>query len=337
MSVLCKRLFVVFALLLAFGYNYGQILPSFGNSRTGTTGFQFLKIFPDARASALSGSVVSFVNDLSSVYWNPAGLTFLDSNKFHFQFGHTVYFGGMDLNFATFSFSRKYLNFWAFHLLSFSTGEMPMTTEFNPAGNGLNFWAGDVLASISYAKILSDNFSIGINAKYVSENIAGIKTFNGLFDIGFVYNVGFSKKTRFAVSMSNFGFNVSPKGKVVVSTLNGDKVIENFENIAVPAIFRMGLATIAYHKGFHQLGISSQLTHPTDNNETVSVGLEYSYRNFLLLRTGYEFGSDLRSFPSAGIGLYFRRFFGNMSIDYSFNARDYFGNIHRITLGFSLK
>lgn len=331
------RFLLFFVLMIMAFTQQAQVLPSFGNSRTGTTGFQFLKIYPDARSSGMAGSVVSFTNDLSSVYWNPAGLTFLDSNRLHFQFGHTAYFAGTSLNYAAASFTHNYLNFWAFHAISFSTPDMPVTTEFNPEGNGLNYKAGDFLASLSFAKILSENFSFGLNAKFIMEDIAGIKTYNGLFDIGFVYNIGFSRKTRFAVSISNFGFNVSPKGKVVVSTLNGDKILENFENIAVPAIFRMGIATQVWQKGPHSLSACTQLTHPTDNNETASVGVEYVYRKFLKIRSGYEFGSDLQSLPTAGIGIFLPRYFGNMSVDYGFNARDYFGNTHRITVGFSLK
>ena len=49
-----------------------QILPTFGNSRSGTSGMQFLKVWPDARSGALGGAVTAIVNDPSAAYWNPA-------------------------------------------------------------------------------------------------------------------------------------------------------------------------------------------------------------------------------------------------------------------------
>ncbi len=314
-----------------------QILPSFGNSRTATTGFQFLKIIPDARSSGMAGSFISLADDASAMYWNPAGLALTDTAKLHFQFGQTSYYSGMGQSYLGIVYSGSRLNFWGLQVISMSSGEMDVTTEFQPFGNGQTFGVTDLLVGLSFAKVLSDNFSFGLSGKYVYENIANVYVHNGIFDLGFVYNVGFNGNTRFAVGVSNFGFNVSPSGKVTVSTLNGDKVIENFENMAVPSIFRMGVSTRVFHKGIHNLVASAQLTHPTDNNETIAFGAEYDLKNILYLRTGYEFGADQKGMPAAGIGINLQRYFGGIRVDYSFNNKDILGNIHRITLGVSLK
>ena len=61
-----------------------QILPTFGNSRSGTSGMQFLKVWPDARSGALGGAVTAIVNDPSAAYWNPAGLVKGDTGKFKY-------------------------------------------------------------------------------------------------------------------------------------------------------------------------------------------------------------------------------------------------------------
>jgi len=332
-----QKLVLLISVLCMFSHVKAQILPSFGNSRTGTAGFQFLKIAPDARSASLAGSVAAFTNDLSSVYWNPAGLSCMDSNHYNFQIGHTLYFSGIEHNYAAMGYTKHFQNFWAFSVMSFNSGEMDMTTEFLPNGNNLKFIAGDFLAALSFAKILSDNFSFGLTSKYIEEDIAGIKARNGIIDIGFIYKIGFNGKTRFSAGISNFGFNISPSGSVKVSTLNGTKVYENFENIAVPAIFRMAISTVLYHNIFHHIASAVQLTHPTDNNETVSIGVEYSYKKFLFLRSGYEFGTDYQEWPSLGFGLRFQRYFGCFCFDYSFNNKNVFGNIHRITLGISIK
>jgi hypothetical protein len=314
-----------------------QVLPSFGDSRAGTAGLQFLKIWPDARSSSLSGSYASIADDVSSVYWNPAGLTMMDSSRYHFQFGHTGYFAGVGMNYMGLAYSRKHLNFWGISLMSLTSGEMPVTTEFEPAGNGQTFNVSDLLIGISFAKILSDNFSFGLSTKYVYENIADVTVHNGIIDFGFIYSIGTKTNTRFSVGISNFGFNVSPSGKVQLTTLSGNKEVDNFEKMPVPSIFRLGVSTDLIKKKNHFLVITGQLNHPTDNNETVALGLEYAIKKLLYLRTGYEFGTAQKSYPSFGLGLNLRRYFGNFKLDYSFNTREYLGNVHRITFGIDLK
>lgn len=332
------RIFLKILILLGiFSKAQAQILPSFGDSRTGTTGLQFLKIAPDARSASLAGSYNALVDDVAAVFWNPAGLTHIDSSKLHFQFGQTNYFAGIQQSYFGFAYSKSRLNFWGFQVINLTSGEMPVTTEFEPFGNGQVFSASNLLVGISFGKILSENFSFGISGKYVYENIYDVYIHNGIFDFGFIYNVGMNGKTKFAVGISNFGFNVSPSGKVVVSTLNGDKIVENFENVAVPAIFRLGLATRVWDKNYHQLSLVAQLNHPTDNNETLGIGAEYNLKKILFLRMGYEIGSDQNTIPTAGFGINLQRYFGGVTLDYGFNNKDLLGNVHRITLGIRLK
>jgi hypothetical protein len=40
---------------------------------------QFLKIAPDARGASLAGAFSSVADDPSAAYWNPAGLTHVDT------------------------------------------------------------------------------------------------------------------------------------------------------------------------------------------------------------------------------------------------------------------
>ncbi len=330
------KILIAIAFIFSAQSSSEQILPSFGNSRAGTAGFQFLKIAPDARSAGLAGSFASMADDVSSVYWNPAGMTMTDTAHWHFQLGQTSYYSGIHLSYAGFIYSKSRLNFWGLHVLGINSGEMPVTTEFLPEGNGMTFSVSDLVIGLSYGKILSDNFSFGLTLKYVYENMAGITIQNGIFDFGFIYNVGLNRKTRFAVGVSNFGFNVSPSGKVVVSTLNGDKVYENFENVAVPAIFRLALSSRLVDIKQHHLTAAAQLSHPTDNNETISFGCEYNFKNLLFLRTGYIFGEDQKALPSFGFGVKLMRHFGGVSLDYGYNAKMILGEIHRITLSLTV-
>ncbi len=49
--------------------------------RVGTTSANFLEIGYGAAGNAMGGAYVSVTNDLSSIYWNPAGLGYMENNE----------------------------------------------------------------------------------------------------------------------------------------------------------------------------------------------------------------------------------------------------------------
>jgi hypothetical protein len=314
-----------------------QILPTFGDSRTGGSGMQFLKISPDARGMAMGGAVVAVTNDASAMYWNPASITGIDTGRLHQMGSHTRYFGGITGSFAGTVKKVGKLSYFGLQLFSMNYGIMDETTEFESKGTGRTFSVSNYLIGLTYAKILTNSFSFGVNAKYANEGFAGTNVRNVLFDLGLKYDVGV-KNTRFGINFSNFGFNVSPSGDVSVLKFNGPTDINSFSKVSVPGIFRLGLAFDPLHTADHIITLSSQLNHPTDNNETYALGAEYSYLKVGYLRTGYEFGSDEKYVaPSAGLGLKLPSRFVDTSIDYGFLAKSRLGNIHRITLIFNIR
>lgn len=312
----------------------GQILPSFGNSRTGTAGMQFLKINPDARGNSMAGSYIASADDASSMFWNPAAITRTSEKKLHLQLNNTRYFAGFNIASASSVFRSGKQTFWGVFVYSMNSPEMDETTEYLPQGTGRTFRSNSLLTGFTFAKILTANFSFGLNAKYARESYGPVAVNNLLFDLGLHYNVGV-KNARFAVTLSNFGANVQPSGKVQILRYNGVETVEDFERVSVPAIFRIGAAFDPIEKENHRLTLSAQLNHPTDNNETVAIGAEYLLRKTLFIRSGYEFGQDVGGLPPLGMGIRLPRKFGTMSFDYGFQHKNSLGNIHRFGLAWT--
>ena len=71
---------LLFILLLLWG------LPAHATTNVGTAGAQFLKIGPGARVDSLGGAFGALANDVTSIYWNPAGISQLEKTSF---FRHT--------------------------------------------------------------------------------------------------------------------------------------------------------------------------------------------------------------------------------------------------------
>ncbi len=306
-----------------------QLLPSFGNSRTGTAGMQFLKIGIDARSSSMAGAVAASPNDASTLYWNPAGITQIDSGtKYNITINHCSYFAKTKLEQAAFVYKHKY-GYWGFQLQSFRTPEMKETTEFQPQGTGRTFSFADVLIGISYAQQLTNNFSFGLSSKYVNESFGSVTTNNVLFDLGLYYDIHI-RNTRFAAVISNFGINVKPNGEVTALKLGGLSATSDFSAYSAPSLFRVSIATLVIQKNDHLLMTALQLNHPGDNNETFALGFEYTYKKLFIARSGYEFGADEKGWPAAGIGIKLPRRYGGLRFDYGWQYKHIFGAVQRI-------
>ena len=72
------RLICLFIILLT-GFNTSLFAQGQGIDKVGTTSFQFLKVTPDARSTALGEAYSSVVNTSDAVFWNPAALTRVDN------------------------------------------------------------------------------------------------------------------------------------------------------------------------------------------------------------------------------------------------------------------
>ena len=332
---LSKLLF--FILLVPSIMAKAQILPSFGDSRSGSTGMQFLKIAPDARSLSIGGAYVATANDVAAMFWNPAGITAVDTGKINVQVSHTQYFGDISANYIGAVIKAGKNSFLGMQVMSMNYGTMDETTEFESGGTGRTFTLSNYYLGLTYAQILTSNFSFGLNARYANEGFPGVSIHNVLFDLGLKYNIGI-KNARFGVNFSNFGINVNPQGKAQILKFTGVTDVSTFSSVTVPGVFRFGGAFDPIYEGHHQLTVAAQLNHPTDNNETYGLGTEYNYKNTFFGRLGYEFASDERyRAPSFGAGIKLKRNYGSLSIDYGFLAKNNLGSLHRITLGICIK
>ena len=58
-----------------------QLFPVLGGQRAVISTAQFLKIGVGGRATAMDDAFVAIANDVSALYWNPAGITQVTENQ----------------------------------------------------------------------------------------------------------------------------------------------------------------------------------------------------------------------------------------------------------------
>jgi hypothetical protein len=312
--------------------NAQGIFPSLGGSRSGTSGFQFLKINVDARAAGMGASNVADAKDGSALYFNPALATQVDRSQVYVS--HTQYFADISQNFVSYIHKLDGLAFGG-SLMYLDSGVMEETNEFNPFGTGRTFRTIHMAAGLSFSQNLSELFSYGVTAKYIEEKIEEVQLKSAVVDIGFYYEVG-ETGLRFAVGLNNFGLDASPTGETTRVTQNGTVTETEFEDVSAPSLFLIGAAFDAYEDENIKVLVTGQLTNPSDNSERFSLGSELTYLDQFFLRTGYEFGVDEAVLPNAGVGFYLPVMKNGIAIDYGFSTRDRLGMIHRFTLKFNL-
>lgn len=332
-----NRLFTIALLVfLAVPTAQAQLLPTLGGERAGTSGFQFLKVPVDARGAALGESVVADANDVSALIWNPALAARLPGLQAGFH--HTAYFVDVTLDFVGVTYRLPAGITLGGSLQTMNSGEMKVTTEFEPSGTGETFRLIDVAAGLTWSQQLTDLFTYGITTKYIQESVAGLTASSVVFDLGVHYMVG-STGARMAVAVRNFGFDGRPEGELSRPVIANDpiRIESEFEAMTPPTTFHLGFAyDILDDAGGNSLTALAQLNNPNDNAEYWTLGAEYGFNSMFFLRAGYRFGVEEIDAPSLGAGIHLPVAGRSLNIDYGFNRMARLGNVHRFGLTISL-
>ncbi len=324
-----KKILIILLLIYAFIDVKAQLFPTLGGQRVGISTAQFLKIGVGGRASALGGAFVAIANDVSALYWNPAGIVQFKNDEIMFSHNNWVVDINHDFLGGVYHFGSSAIGL---AVTGLSMDDMPVTTEFAPFGTGQFFGFSDIAVAFTYAQRMTDKFSFGVTVRYVEETLDKLKMRGVMIDLGTYYWTGLGS-TRFAVAVSNFGAELAPDGKVVLIGNRGDKT--DWQSFAPPTMFRFGFAFEPYETKEHKLTTSIQLNHPNDNSENFAIGLEYVWRSILFLRGGYKFNMDAQNY-SFGAGLNVPISIAQFTLDYAFANFEKLGSVHRfsIILGF---
>lgn len=275
------------------------------------SGADFLNIEMGARPGAMGSAYTAMSSDVNSIYYNPAGLAFM--NKREISFMHADGMLDNSYDFAAIAFPVK--NYTAaFALTKFSHGVFE--TRGADRYSGGNFDASDKIMTMALAKNINKNSSLGVGIKFLSSNIANYSANALAFDIGINHHVK-SLPLSLGVSVRNMGY--------------GMKFIDKRENL--PLSVNAG-AALNILPGINFAVDVKQMVY---NKETfISFGTEYNIMGSMSLRGGYSKMSlnsrqNITSNLSGGIGLKA----SNMKIDYSFTPMGEFETINKLSLSYN--
>lgn len=302
---------------------------SFGQTKVGTTAAPFLGIGMGARAVAMGGAYVAISDDIYALYWNPAGVA--KGSRIQAGFTHTQWLVGTQINwagviipagnFGSFGVSATVLNY----------GTMEVTTLAQEDGTGETFTAQDLAAQITWAKNLTDRFSVGVTAKIINQSIYTTSATGFALDVGFLFNTGLLKNgVRIGASVSNFGTPMRLDGQGLTTNIalspNENGAPQNIpvrlltSEFSIPLTYRLGVSYDILRAPEGRFTLALDAVNPNDNTQTVNIGAEYEWKNTIFLRGGYNaiFESEAEKAWTIGGGVKYGLGFATIKFDYTY-------------------
>ena len=301
-------------------------------SKTATNAAVFLEIPVGAGAIGMGSAFVSVANDATSLYWNPAGSASLTQNQFVAV--HTGWIAGTRFDFGGFVLPLGTFGTLGLSFTSLSMDDMKVRTVELPEGTGEFFSAGDMAAGISYARKLTDRFSIGFTGKYIRQSIWHESAEAFALDAGTTFKTDLFGGMTIGATLSNFGTNMQLAGRDTRTFIrvdptkqgSNDKIPTDIEleSWSLPLLFQFGVSTDVLKSETARWTVAADALHPSDDYESMNVGTEFAWQEYLFIRGGYQslFLADHEGGLSLGVGVASSSLIGSIAIKFDYAYRD---------------
>lgn len=299
-----KKVGVLIALLLL-------LLPVSQVFAVSEAGVLFLLISPGVRADGMGEAFVGIADDVSAVYWNPAGLGFQSGRELIFMHSNWLPQLASDLfyDFAAYKHSVYGLGTFGISVTYLNLGEQIITDETSPEERG-RFMSYDAAVALSYGTQMSDNMGLGVTIRLIRSNLApigaGAEKGNGQtwafnFDLGILQRNLIFDGLNLGVNISNIGPKISyvdvdqadPQPTNLKAGLAYKVIDREYNKLTVAADINKLL--VRRHKDgtsdpVYQALFTSWVDESLNEemkNIVPHIGAEYWYSNLIALRAGY--------------------------------------------------
>jgi len=266
--------------------------------RIGSAGASQLLINPWARSSGWGGANIASVNGLESIYGNVAGLAF--TNKTELIFSRTSWIADIPINSFGFSQRMNESSVLALAITSISLADIIRTTELLPDGGLGTYSISATNINLAYSKAFSNSIYGGFAIKAIIEGTSDVSAGGVALDAGIQYITGENDHVKFGIALKNIGntlvFNgdgLSFRGNAPDNeyTMTLEQRTDEFE---LPSLLNIGISyDLPILPKNHRLTTAGTFTSNSFKNDQYRLGLEYSYKDLVMLRGGYVYENDI--------------------------------------------
>ncbi len=257
-------------------------------------GGSFLKVLPGARQHGMGSSLTGALDDIYSLYANPAASGF--AREWQWSSTYTEWFA--DTYNASLTYSRRFKTPLSRHSHIALGIQHQGIREFDSTNNKESAAsASDQLITVNFSSpisAISPLLSFGTNLKLLHSQLANLSASSWIFDFGMLYRTKRQKLDNpfFENAIFSFGAAITNLGAPLT-------FIDR--STPLPRTFRAGTAmNIGTHDGL-QMQISADLHKVRDERLSFSLGSELSWSYRFSLRAGYHFNSKVLNRFSFGI------------------------------------
>jgi len=309
------------------------------NSRMGSASSTQLLVVPSAKHLS-GGGAAATATGMDATFWNPAGLA-MSENGVDAIFSNRQYFADIDNSF--FGIATDIGDYKVgVSVRTFNIGDIDETTVFYPDGTGQVFTPNFSILGATFARKLSDNTSVGINANLIREGFGRVAATGVAYDLGVQYRGLLGREgLDVGFAMKNFGSPMKYDGEglgVMASPVDGDRPVEYYKIDAaafdLPFVFDMG---VSYNIAGADIGVTYTSNYYSTDELKFSVG--YALAGLGSVGVGMQSSAksqevedtdDWYTNPADGVSfgasIDMSRFVGmNMSVDYSMLPMGDFG------------
>jgi hypothetical protein len=273
------------------------------NTGFGTTSGEFLLLGAGARGTALGGAYGAMANDVSALYYNPAGIALLDHpgvtvGTYDYVAGTNYTWGGVAFPFS--GGSRTV----GFQIGTFGFKDQPVYTEEQPEGTGATYSVAETFLGATFAQNFSDRFSAGLTLKYVDDRLGTVSGSAIAVDFGTSFHASLGNHPiKFAFTLANLGSNLSYngtglRGDVPRTPIPGEDQVPTLpqqsdlstKDFPLPTTFRVGLAYDVITGDNNRLTALGDFNQPNSNKPGFAFGGEWATQKL----GGSNFGFALR-------------------------------------------
>ncbi len=306
---------------------------------------EFLNIGVGAQSHGMFGSVAASVDDISSAYWNPAGLARIEAPA-QIAAMHASWFGGIanyDYLAGGKRFNSRKNSYGAASLIRMGVDDIPNTLNLIGPDGSVNydnvetFSAADYAFLVSYGQDLGrDGISVGGSAKVIYRSLGSFSSAFGFgIDLGVQYhgdNLRLGLMARdITTTVNSWSFSFTPEEQEILQRTGNDIPISSTE-VALPKLVLAAGYEISNggpmsylvetNVRFSSDGTKSGVFSGANLGIDPTLGLEVDYNKVVAFRLGFgnfqnivnetaQSGFEFQ--PNVGIGINL----GNVKVDYA--------------------